>query len=125
MLFKSSKGTYKLAKKGFEVVDSGLTLEFFNAQNETDPFGEAQAFYFGNAIADAASKKTGSLIKNPLMRHKPGEPILLPLPPVENKSVWKKFVDLRDSPLINQRIAFWAGISGIIGLFIALIALKG
>ena len=45
-------------------------------------------------------------------------PTLPPTRPVEDKSLVQKFIDMQDSPKINQRVAFWAGIAGIISTLI-------
>lgn len=52
---------------------------------------------------------------------KAGEPIILP--PTPELTIWQKIINLQDSPKLNQRITFWAGVAGIISVLIALYVL--
>jgi len=125
LVYQSSKHAYKLDSLGYDVLKSRLSWEQFNElQNTKHQYGIGKALAnagmstgLPNSMKYAAEVKARSSYIEALERVA-DEPQVLPLAP--ELSRWQKFVNLQDSPKLNQRITFWAGIGGIISAIIAI-----
>ncbi|QNN42950.1 hypothetical protein [Pedobacter roseus] len=125
LVYQSSNHTYKLDSLGYDVLKSRLSWEQFSQlQNAKHQYGIGTALAnagmsegLSNSMKYAEEVKARSSYIEALERVA-SKPQVLPLAP--ELSNWQKFVNLQDSPKLNQRIAFWAGVGGIVSTIIAI-----
>ncbi|MDN3585678.1 hypothetical protein QWY86_03300 [Pedobacter aquatilis] len=129
LIYKSKENTYHLDRLGKEVVDTRLSWATYQAEKESEKYSFSEAIRFGvqAEINKQTIKKTGrrsgfqSFDQSHKHKRFPEESKVLPHAP--DLSTWQKIANFQDSPQLNQRIAFWAGILTIISAIIAIVVL--